>query len=71
MRLLQQKFAKYNEPQVAMKMGIYSFYHPIETGQNTEVIINGKKALMFGSNSYLGLTNHPVLIEAAKDALNK
>ena len=71
MRLLQKRFAKYNAPQVAMKNGLYSFYHPIETGQDTEVIIKGQKALMFGSNSYLGLTNHPEIIKAAKDALDK
>jgi 8-amino-7-oxononanoate synthase len=71
MRLLQKRFAKYNVPQVAMKMGLYSFYHPIETGQDTEVILKGKKTLMFGSNSYLGLTNHPEIIKAAKKALDK
>ena len=71
MRLLQKKFAKYNAPQIAMKNGLYPFYHPIETGQDTEVILNGEKNLMFGSNSYLGLTNHPEIIKAAKDALDK
>ena len=71
MRLLQKKFAKYIAPQVAMKNGLYSFYHPIETGQDTEVIIKGQKTLMFGSNSYLGLTNHPEIIKAAKKALDK
>jgi len=45
MRLLQKRFAKYNAPQVAMNNGLYSFYHPIETGQDTEVIIKGKKPL--------------------------
>ncbi len=71
MRLLQKKFTKYNVPQILSKNGLYSFYHPIETGQDTEVILKGKKTLMFGSNSYLGLTNHPEIIKAAKDALDK
>ncbi len=71
MRLLQNKFAKYNIPQIAKDKGLYSYYHSFESGQDTEVIVNGKKALMFGSNSYLGLTNHPEIIKAAKKALDK
>ena len=59
MRLLQKKFAKYNIPQIVKEKGLYSYYHSFESGQDTEVIVNGEKALMFGSNSYLGLTNHP------------
>ena len=71
MRLLQKKFAKYNVPQIVKEKGLYSYYHSFESGQDTEVILNGKKALMFGSNSYLGLTNHPEIIKAAKKALDK
>ncbi len=68
---LQKKLAEYRIPQMFMEQGIYPFYHPIETGQDTEVILRGKKTLMFGSNSYLGLTRHPEIIEAAKKALDK
>ncbi len=71
MRLLQKKFAKYNIPQITKEKGLYSYYHPFESGQDTEVIVNGKKVFMFGSNSYLGLTNHPEIIKAAKKALDK
>ncbi len=71
MKPLQKKLAEYRLPQMFMEKGIYPFYHPIETGQDTEVILRGKKTLMFGSNSYLGLTKHPELIEAAKNALDK
>lgn len=35
------------------------------------MVINGKKVLMFGSNSYLGLTNHPKVKEAAIEATKK
>jgi len=71
MKTLLKKMAGYDRPQMAKEMGIYPYYHPLESGQDSEVLINGKKILMFGSNSYLGLTNHPKLIEAAKDALDK
>jgi 8-amino-7-oxononanoate synthase len=54
-----------------MKKGLYPFFREIESDQDTEVIINGKKVLMFGSNSYLGLTNHPKIKEAAKSAIDK
>ncbi|NPA68050.1 MAG: pyridoxal phosphate-dependent aminotransferase family protein [Chlorobi bacterium] len=71
MRHLQKRFAEYNLPQIAMKEGIYAFYHEIETGQDTVVKINGKEILMFGSNSYLGLTNHPELIKAGQETLKQ
>lgn len=66
---ITKKFAKYNVPQIVKEKGLYSYYHSFESGQDTEVILNGKKALMFGSNSYLGLTNHPEIIKAAKRRL--
>ncbi len=71
MRILQQKFAKFNTPQILMKNKMYLYYNSFESGQDTEIMLNGKKTLMFGSNSYLGLTNHPEIIEAAKKALDK
>jgi 8-amino-7-oxononanoate synthase len=54
-----------------MQAGIYPYFREIESEQDTEVLINGKKVLMFGSNSYLGLTNHPKVKEAAKAAIDK
>src|SRR5664280_136713 len=54
-----------------MEAGIYPYFRAIESEQDTVVIINGKKVLMFGSNSYLGLTNHPKIKEAAKKAIDK
>ncbi len=63
--------AQYTAPQQARSMGVYPYFRTIESEQDTEVIINGKKVLMFGSNSYLGLTNHPKLKEASKKAIDK
>lgn len=71
MKLLQAKLAKYEEPQKAKAAGIYPYFRKIESDQDTEVIINGKNVLMFGSNSYLGLTNHPKIKEAAINATKK
>lgn len=71
MRKLQSILSKYDAPQKAMRAGIYPYFREIESDQDTVVTINGKKVLMFGSNSYLGLTNHPKIKEAAKKAIDK
>ena len=71
MKLLQEKLAKYDAPQRAMAMGIYPYFREIQSDQDTEVMISGKKVLMFGSNAYLGLTNHPKVKEAAIEAVKK
>lgn len=71
MGLLQDKLAKYDLPQQIMAKGVYPYFRCIESGQNTEVMMSGHKVLMFGSNSYLGLTNHPKVIEAAVEATRK
>ena len=71
MKLLQEKLSKYDAPQRAMAMGIYPYFREIQSDQDTEVTISGKKVLMFGSNAYLGLTNHPKVKEAAIEAVKK
>jgi len=71
MGIQQDRFKKYDAPQKAQEAGVYPYFRVIESEQDTEVIINGKKVLMFGSNSYLGLTNHPKVIEAAVKATKK
>jgi 8-amino-7-oxononanoate synthase len=70
-RKLQSILSKYDAPQKAMEAGIYPYFRVIESDQDTVVTIDGRKVLMFGSNSYLGLTNHPKIKEAAKKAVDK
>jgi 8-amino-7-oxononanoate synthase len=71
MTLLQEKLGQYDAPQRAMAAGIYPYGRMIESDQDTEVTISGKKVLMFGSNAYLGLLNHPKVKQAAVDATLK
>lgn len=71
MKPLQQKLSAYDAPQRAKAAGIYPYFRAISSEQNTEVMMNGKKVLMFGSNSYMGLTNHPKVVEAAVEATKK
>lgn len=61
----------YDRPQKVAAAGLYPFFRVIESEQDTEVTINGEQVLMFGSNSYLGLTTHPALKEASKSAIDK
>lgn len=71
MSYLSKVMAQYDAPQKAQAAGVYPYFRPIESDQDTVVTINGKPVLMFGSNSYLGLTNHPKLKEAAIKAVEK
>jgi 8-amino-7-oxononanoate synthase len=71
MNLLSEKLKLYDLPQQAKAAGIYPYFREICSDQDTEVVINGKKVLMFGSNAYLGLTNHPKVKEAAIAAIKK
>ncbi len=71
MSLLSKRMGEYKAPQEVQALGVYPYFRPIESEQDTVVKINGKPVLMFGSNSYLGLTNHPKLKEAAIKAIEK
>ncbi|MBP6447171.1 MAG: pyridoxal phosphate-dependent aminotransferase family protein [Saprospiraceae bacterium] len=68
---LKSKMKSYTLPQQIQEMGLYPFFRTIESEQDTVVKIGGKDVLMFGSNSYLGLTNHPKLKEASIKAIQK
>jgi len=51
--------------------GNYFFFRKLESPQDSEVVVNGKRVIMIGSNNYLGLTNHPRVKEAAIRAIEK
>ena len=69
--LLLEKVSKFTKPEELSAAGLYPYFRVIESDQDTEVVINGKKVLMFGSNSYLGLTNHPEIKASAIKAIKK
>ncbi len=54
-----------------IEQGIYPYFHALETKQDVEVIMEGKRRIMLGSNNYLGLTTEPSIIEAGIKALEK
>ena len=55
----------------AQELGIYPYFHALESKQDIEVIMEGKRRIMLGSNNYLGLTANPEVIEAGIKALEK
>ncbi len=65
------KMYKFTRTDTARALGYYPYYPKIENSDATEVTIDGKQKIMLGSNNYLGLTNHPKVIEAGIAALKK
>ena len=56
---------------IARERGIYPYFHELESRQDVEVVMEGKRRIMLGSNNYLGLTVHPRVIEAGVQALRE
>ena len=68
---LFQKCHDYTAVKEAIAAGIYPYFHALESGQDTEVVMEGRRTIMIGSNNYLGLTSDPRVKEAARKALEK
>lgn len=67
-------FAKCFEPSLAdeaKSRGIYPYFHALESRQDKEVIMEGKRRIMLGSNNYLGLTTNENVIEAGVKAIEQ
>ncbi len=54
-----------------IEKGVYPYFHMLESRQDVEVIMEGKRRIMLGSNNYLGLTTHPEVVEAGIHAFEK
>jgi 8-amino-7-oxononanoate synthase len=68
---LFDKCGRLTKPREAQLGGFYPYFVPIESPSGPEVIIGGKPMIMLGSNNYLGLTQHPSVIEAARAAIDR
>ncbi len=67
-----EKCLKLNEQyREIYESGNYFYFRKLETAQDSEVMVNGRRVIMIGSNNYLGLTNHPRVKEAAIKAVEK
>lgn len=68
---LFEKCRKYTTAKEVMAAGYYPYFRVVESEQNPEVMVQGKKMIMLGSNNYLGLTSHPKVKEAAVEAVKR
>lgn len=62
---------EYTRPQEIRALGLYPYFLPVESSNGAEVMMDGRRRIMVGSNNYLGLTHDPRLIEASEAALRK
>jgi 8-amino-7-oxononanoate synthase len=66
-----EKCYRYSTVKDAKESGVYPYFIPLDENEGTEVIYQGRHIIMCGSNNYLGLTTHPDVRQAAKDALER
>lgn len=66
-----EKCGRFTRARDLMSAGLYPYFRVVESAQDPEVVVNGRRMIMVGSNNYLGLTNHPKVKEAALDAVRK
>ncbi len=65
------KCRKFMAADNARAMGVYPFFRPLDFNNGPEASLEGRTVTMLGSNNYLGLTTHPKVREAAKQAIDK
>ncbi len=68
---LFEKCDSFDDAKRVMREGWYPYFRPLESGQDTDVVIDGRHIIMVGSNSYLGLTSDPRVKKAAIEAIKK
>ena len=68
---LFDKCRNFTRAQQAREEGWYPYFKAIESGADSEVVIDGRKVVMVGSNNYLGLTQDPRVKEASMKAVEK
>ena len=68
---LFKKCEDYSVARDLREKGIYPYFHALESRQDVEVIMEGKRRIMLGSNNYLGLTTCPEVLDAALEALKQ
>ena len=66
-----QKCYNYPLARELRERGVYPYFHALESRQDVDVVMEGKRRIMLGSNNYLGLTTCPEVLEAALEALKQ
>ncbi len=70
MSIFDKCFA-FTRAEEAQQLGLYPYFTPIQEVRGNKVKIDGKNVIMVGSNNYLGLLDHPDVVKAAKDAIDR
>jgi len=68
---LFEKCFRYTDPDDVMALGVYPYFRPVQSAPGNEVVVDGRKCIMIGSNNYLGLVNDDRVKEAAAEATRK
>jgi len=68
---LFEKCRNFTAAKEAIERGVYPYFIPLNENEGTEVVYQGRRLIMCGSNNYLGLTTHPKVREAAIEAINR
>ncbi len=68
---LFEKCSHYTEAKEAMAIGLYPYFIAMDENEGTEAVFQGRRLIMCGSNNYLGLTTHPKVRQAARDAIDR
>jgi 8-amino-7-oxononanoate synthase len=66
-----EKCSHYSTARDAQKIGLYPYFIPLTESEGSVAEYNGNRLIMCGSNNYLGLTTHPEVQEASKDAITR
>ncbi|MDR2709564.1 MAG: aminotransferase class I/II-fold pyridoxal phosphate-dependent enzyme [Elusimicrobiota bacterium] len=66
-----EKCYNFTRSEELKKIGFYPYFQRVESAQGPEVLIDGVKKIVVCSNNYLGLANHPAIIEASCEAAKK
>jgi 8-amino-7-oxononanoate synthase len=66
-----EKCYNFTEARDAIASGLYPYFHALHTAQDTEVVMDGRRIIMIGSNNYMGLTNDPRTKKAAVQAIEQ
>ncbi len=66
-----EKCPEFTEARDAMAAGFYPYFIPLRESEGTEAVYKDHRLIMCGSNNYLGLTTHPKVRQAAKDAIDR
>jgi 8-amino-7-oxononanoate synthase len=66
-----EKCGEFTDARLAQAAGIYPYFMPLEDTEGTEVIIDGRRLIMIGSNNYLGLTTDPRVRKASIEAVER